>query len=68
MTEADDKQRLDEAMALVDQVRNSLMDVRHERVPGAVQEAIGLLVEAKKLLQYAHMGKPGGGPWPWKRL
>ena len=35
MTEADDKQRLDEAMALVDQVRNSLMDVRHERVPGA---------------------------------
>ena len=60
-----DRKRLVEAEYHVREAIKLLNEVTHERVPGNVQEAWDLLQAVPKLLQYAHMGKPGGGPWPW---
>jgi hypothetical protein len=78
-----DRERLVEAESHVREAIKLLNEVTHERVPGNVHQAWDELQTAPKLLQYAHMGKPGipfpgGNPtprpaapyidwWPWIR-
>ena len=64
---ADDDSRIRQAEDYVREALKHLREVKHERVPGNVDEAYQLLVDVPKLLMYAHTGKPGGGPWPWRR-